>query len=281
MSGSKIRNIAIVSLLLINILFLVIIVSDAAVDARIERETLENVSAVLRAGGITISPDNIMPADVLRTMRTMRVDEVERLIAYTLLGEADITGQDGFYFYENPNRGTVEFYSAGDFDARLFYGVITSGGDAIGTVRSLLQDMGIETISIAVTYNFDDPEVADEVVTVVAAYRGAGVFNCVIAFEFNAESLVVVSGRYVAGVELMDDFAELSQVSSALLRFLSAVNGEELHNFDCDEILEVRAGYRHRVVGPMGEGVIDPVWLITTPNAAFMVDSDGEIWPMA
>jgi len=277
MSGSKIRNIAIVSLLLVNILFLAIIIIDAAEDARFEREALENISAILYAGGITIDPDNIISADALRTMRTARAADVERSIVGALLGETNITDQGVIYVYENPYRGTAEFYSAGDFDVRLFEGVITGGGDVIRTVRSLLQNMGIETMSIALTSDFDDNEAGSEIVTAVAAYRGAGIFNSVIIFEFKAESLVSVSGRYVAGIEPVDDFAELSQVSSALIRFLAAVKNEELSDFDCNEILDVRAGFRHQSVGT-DEGIIDPVWLITTGNARFMVDSDGEIF---
>ncbi|MCL2366128.1 MAG: hypothetical protein FWC75_03670 [Oscillospiraceae bacterium] len=277
MSGSKIRNIVIVSLLLINILFLAIIIIDVTEDARLERVTLENVSAILYAGGITIDPEHIVASDALRSMRTARMVDVERSIANALLGETTITDQGVIYLYESPYRGVAEFYSAGDFEIRLLDGVIVIDGTTIRTVRLLLRNMEIETTDIV---SLVDPETGNERVYVNAAYRGASIFNCVIVFEFEAESLVSVGGRYVAGIEAVEDSVALPQVSSALLRFLAAVKDEELTDFECREILAVRAGFRHRVVGSLSEGIIDPVWLITTGNARFMIDSDGEIWPL-
>ncbi|MCL2228180.1 MAG: hypothetical protein FWB97_11265 [Oscillospiraceae bacterium] len=278
MSGSKIRNIAIAVLLLINALFLAVIIYDAAVQSRLERETIENVSAIMKAGGIQVDPDSIRAAGALRTMRTARVIEIEEAIARTLLGDTVITDQGVIYLYENPERGIAEFYSAGDFEVRLNAGVITNENGSAAVVRSLLREMRLETTQLTAEFN---QESGIEVVSVVAAYRGASIFNGLIEFVFVGESLLTVGGRYVAGIEPAEDGIEISQVSSALLGFLSAVRDEGREDIASAEIFGVESGFRHRVVGAFGEGVLDPAWLITTDNGAFLIDdATGEIWPL-
>ena len=284
MSGSKIRNIAIVALVLVNALFLSVIIIDAVDDARAQRASVENISAILQANGISIEPDVIRATDALRTMRTARVIEVEESIARALLGETVITDQGVIYLYENAERGIAEFYSGGDFEIRLNVPntvewspyVITDDGGALNAVRAVLRDMGIEATHLT---NYTCPERYFDIVTAVVAYRGASIFNCTIEFVFSAGFLVTVSGRYVAGVEPAENGAELSNVSSALLRFMAAVRDGDRQDIICTEIMSIEAGFRHRVVGAFGEGVIEPVWLIMTDNGSFMIDdATGEIW---
>ena len=279
MSGSKIRNIAIVSLLLVNIVFLTVIVVDALEYAQAEREAIENVSAILRAGGITIDTEVIRSSETIATMRTARVVEAEATIARALLGETTITDQGGgIYLYENPARGVAEFYSGGDFEIRLIDGAVTSAGSAAGTVQSLLREMELETTQITAAV---DAETSAEIVTAVVAYRGLSIFNCTIDFVFSGDSLIRVEGRYVAGIEPSNDGIVISQVNSALIRFMAAVRDESREEVVCTEIFAVESGFRHRVVGSFGEGVIDPVWLITTDNGRFLFDDlTGETWQM-
>ena len=276
MSGARIKSIIIAALLLINILFLTVIIIDAVDDARSERETIENISAILRGGGITINPDNITTAGPIRTMRTSRVPEVEENIARVFLGEAVMTDQGIIYLYENAH-GMAEFGSTGYFVIRMNPDVITSSGDAIRTVQTLLRDMQIETNGVTELSDQDD---GTETLVAVGAYRGARIFNCTVEFIFIGNSLNTVQGRYVAGIESHEDGVEISQVGTALLGFLSAVRDELREDVDCTEIFGVESGFRHRVVGNFGEGVIEPAWLISTDNGQFLIDdTTGEIWP--
>ncbi|MCL2392848.1 MAG: hypothetical protein FWC66_09660 [Oscillospiraceae bacterium] len=276
MSGSKIRNITIVALLVINALFMTFILVDLFNDARSHREAIENTSAILKAGGLMINTDNIESAGVLRTMRTARVIEVEESIARALLGETVMSDHGVISLYKNPERGAAEFYSAGDFEVRLSAGVIYRA-EPLRTVASLLREIELETTQMTATI---DPETSNEVVTVWVAYRGTSVFNCFIEFVFDENYLLIVRGRYVAVIEQAEGGATISQVSSALLGFLAAVRDEYRGDITCTEILSVQAGFRHRVVGAFGEGVLDPVWLIATDNGRFLIDdATGEIWP--
>jgi len=279
MSGSKIRNIAIVSLLLINMLFLAVIIIDAADDVRARREALENVSAILRANGIAINPDLIRDTEPIRTMRTFRDIQSEEKIAQALLWATVKTDQGIIYSYENPNRGIAFFYSAGDFSVQMIEGAIQKTPDgAIRTVESILRNMNIETAEITKLLATEDDI---EIITAVAAYRGISVFNGIIEFKFVGDSLKEVSGRYVTGIEPIDESTAISHVGTALLVFLSAVRDESRQDIFCTEIFNIEAGFRHRPIGLFGEGVIEPAWMITTDNGRFMIDdTTGEIWIM-
>jgi len=270
MSVSRIKTIVIAALVLVNAFFLIIIVADYYADARDERQMIESVCSILQSNGIAINPDNIKTSGALSTMRTARGVEVEAVIAYAFLGTVDMIDKGSIYQYENPERGVADFYSAGDFEIQLQEGVITAADSSLRITRELLRDMKLETSAPVVSRS---PE--GEMVSVDSIYRGASIFNYPIEFYFVGNSLRTVKGRYVAGVELMEDGVEISQVGTALLGFLSAVNREDI---ECTEILGVEAGYQHSVVGSFGEGVLAPSWLITTGDGRFLVDSaTGEI----
>ena len=270
MSAARIKTIVISALVLVNAFFLTIILIDNYAQARDERQMIESVCSILQSSGIEISPDNIITSGALRTMRTARGGEVEAAIAYAFLGRVDMTDQGTIYQYENPERGVADFYSAGDFVIQLREGVITATDSALKTTKDLLRDMRLETSAPVISANTEG-----EMVSVDSVYRGASIFNYPIEFYFVRNSLRTIKGRYVAGVELMEDGAEISQVGTALLRFLSAVKSGDI---ECKEILSVESGYQHSVVGSFGEGILAPSWLITTGDGRFLVDSaTGEI----
>jgi len=274
MSISRLKTAAIVALALINAFFLTVIIIDRAAVARSERQAIEDACAVLRAGGITIYPENIFPVGAIRTMRTAREAEAEAMIAQAVLESAEITDQSVIYIYENAQRGTAEFASGGNFEIQLYEGVITNAGGTIRTVERLLENMGIEISNLVYAGGQET-----ESVTVVCAYKGASIFNCTIEFTFRGDSLETVKGRYVTGFEAIAGDTEISSVGTALLGFLAEVRRGTL---DCSRIDRIEAGYRHSVVGSFGEGSIDPVWLVITDSGRYIIDdATGAIAPVA
>ena len=270
MSAARIKTIVIAALVLVNAFFLTIILVDNHADARDERQMIESVCSILESNGIKINPDNIKTSGDLRTMRTARGGEVEAAIAYAFLGRVDMTDQGTIYQYEDPDRGVADFYSAGDFVIQLKEGVVTATDSVLKTTQELLRKMKLETSAPVISHNSEG-----EMVSVDSVFRGASIFNYPIEFYFVRNSLRTIKGRYVAGVELMEDGTEISQVGTALLRFLLSVNRGDI---ECNEILSVEAGYQHSVVGSFGEGVLAPSWLITTGDGRYIIDSaTGEI----
>jgi hypothetical protein len=272
-----IKTVVIAALVLVNVFFLAVIIIDTVADARSEREAIENVCTVLRSGGIMISPESIRTGSTLRTMRTAREYGAEAAIARAVLGPTEMTVAGVIYHYESAERGIAVFFSGGDFEIHVNEGVITNTGGTLRTVRRLLRDMGLETSELRST---ESP--GGETVTAVSAFRGASIINCTIEFYFTGASLETVRGRYVAGAEPAEDSFGISQVGTALIGFLAAVRNDAREDIVCTHILSVEAGFQHHVVGSFGEGVIAPVWLITTDAGLFIVDgATGEIQPAA
>jgi len=77
----------------------------------------------------------------------------------------------------------------------------------------------------------------------------------------------------VTGIEAAEGGAEIISAGTALLRFFAAVtNGA----FECSRIYSVTAGYHYHSSGPLGDGVLSPVWLITADTGRYIVDGAGE-----
>ena len=261
------------ALVAINALFLAIIVIDTYADARSERRAIENVCAILKSNGIDIDSDAIDTNYTLRTMRTARGIEMEASVAVAVLGPVEMTDQGIIYQYENQERGTAQFSSAGEFEIWLNEGVITSDDGTVRAVKELLRKMKIETSGIE-----EKPGSGGDTVKAVSAYKGASIFNGTIDFIFSDGSLNTIIGRYVTGIEPAEDGVNISHVETALLGFLAAVKKGDV---ECSKIQSVEAGYQYSVVGSFGDGEIAPVWMITTNEGRFIVDSaTGEIRPV-
>ena len=273
MSVSKIKSIVIVALLLINVFFLTVIVVDTIADARSERLVIENACAILRLGGIAVEPDSIRSIDALRTMRAVRDHEAEETIARAVLGAVVMTDLGVIFRYENPDNGVADFYSAGDFEIQINEGVATNAWGTLRSVQRILSDMKLDTSEIVLS-----GEPGSEVVTAVAAYRGASIFNCAIEFVFSGVNLETVKGRYVTGIEAAEDGAVISSPSAALFDFLAAVRRGEAES---TRIYSVESGYQfHHAGGSLGESLIMPAWLITADTGRYIIDSaTGDIEP--
>ena len=272
MSSSRLKNLVIAALIMLNLLFLAVIAINAAAQINSKRKALEDVCAVLAGGGIGITPDVISGNADLTTMRTVRSEATEAAIAFAVLGETVMTDQ-GVSQYESPGRGIATFYNAGDFEILLSGWTVPGGEGPLSVAAALLKDMGLETSQLAAT-----SVSGGEIITAANAYKGARVFNCVIWFTFNGGELTSVAGRYITGVEPAEDSAAMYGVSTALLGFLEAVRNENREDVHCSRILRVEAGYQHRVVGSFGESIIAPAWLISTNAGDYVIDDKtGEI----
>lgn len=261
----------IVALLLINVFFIAVIIVDSVADAQSERQAIENVCSIMRNSGIQINPEDIKTSGALRTMLAVRGDDAEEAIAYALLGPTEMTDQGVIYLYESAERGKAVFFSAGDFEISLNKSVVTSGNGALRTVKRLLRDMKLETAEPVIS-----GDIGNETVSVACVYRGARIFNCAIEFIFRGENLETIKGRYVTGLEIMEDGHEISSAGTALLEFLAWVKKEDVV---CLRIDNIEAGYQYYVIGSSGESVITPAWLITADSGRYIIDdATGEIW---
>lgn len=266
MGVSKIKNMVIAALLLLNVFFLAIVVWNYAEAHAAEEQVRAALSAVARASDIELSRGAIEFRDPLPAIYTVRsVPEEEQVVA-AVLGRTEVSVDQSHdaYTYEGPG-GTAKFRRSGDFSFTLAENLYTQTAGAVTLARALLSSMEIETLAPVVS-----GEPGSEVVTAACTVDGVPVFNAEIRFEFEDSSLVRISGVYcVAGGARGDSGSDgAAAISTALVSFLQVVRENGLA---CREITEITAGY-YFFVTAFGEGELVPCWQIDTDAGRFLLN---------
>lgn len=272
MGVSKLKNLIIAALALVNVFFLAIILWNG-VDARVERQrALDALVTVVHSAGIRFSAECIELADPLPVISTSRNVGMEEAIVTSVLGKTDVStdASDNAYTYSG-TYGTAEFNRVGEFRFALHENVYTHSGSPSTVVRSLASAMDVEMAIMETTENG-----GDSTVRALCTVDGIHVYSAEILFTFSGDSLVQISGRLVFPVKSEPSAKSdgISSVSTALLSFTRAVTNGEL---ECTEITSVSPGYIVRV-NAFGEGELIPVWRVETDAGSYHVsDVNGEI----
>jgi hypothetical protein len=259
-SASKLKNLVIAALLLINVFFAAILLYDRGGEALERQRALDNIRTVLANGGVAISISAPREGGDLRALSTSRDTAAEESVALALIGSAERVDLGGNIFAFENEKGRATFNMGGEFAVELVYSAET--GDALTVARRVLRATGIETT---------EPEVhgsdGDETVATICAYKKTPVFNCPVSLEFEGGQLTRVSGRMPTGVRAGGG-AGIAGLESVLLRFGEAVRS----GIACSEVYDAIPGYRF-YVGAFGEGELAPGWRLVTDVGVFFVNS--------
>ena len=268
MSVSKLKSIAIVLLLILNLLFLTVIIVTKAGNYYENKTSLENACEVLRENGISVSPRDIYANYELSGYETQRDTVRQEEIVLALLGETEKKDLGGnIYSYTNAEKGEAVFYNNGEFKVEFFSDIFTTNGTAEKTVSALLKKMKIETEAVSSTG-------AEGVETVEAqcVYRGVRVVGFFVRAEFEDAAVQTLSGRLVSKVTGKEPGGIIISPLTALLGFLdSCLNGE----ISCGEITRMEAVYQINEAGVFGYEYLEPAYLITTESGQYTAGADG------
>ena len=119
MNTKKIKTIIIIILLLVDIAFGALLITDKTAERRHASRTLADLSEVMEKNGVAFLPESIPENPSLCVLKCGRDLSAEAAIAASLIGECsaqDLGG--GLYVYENAN-GSARFRSNGEFEAVL------------------------------------------------------------------------------------------------------------------------------------------------------------------
>ncbi len=269
MEYSKIKNIIIAILLLVNIFFLAIFIIGHTESGKLERQAKEDIVSIFAAGGVSLDISKI-PKDVsLGYYKLARDTGAEKLIAETFLGAKDMTSAGGnVYQYANV-LGEATFRPGGEFEI-----LFTSGKDfedsSPKALLSYLKNMG---------FDVDEKNVKTEVsgdaatLTFSLDYSSLRVFNASVVMKFKAGKLVSVAGRRPASYPQYSDSAVMN-VSTALISF---INGIKELDPSCREVRGVAAGYLISENAP-GSFELLPVWRMEANSGSYYVNGlNGKI----
>lgn len=266
MEWSKIKNIVIVLLVVVNLLLLGQVAYREAESANLRRQAREEAAALLAGSGIQVDLDAMPDDRELGPMRCERDSGKEAALAAALLGETTL-GENGGYAGA---KGRAWFYSSGDFNVELEEGAYPLGEKAAADLALQVMDkldfqgevLSVEETGGTVT------------VQMRQSWEGAPIFSCEAELTFENGSLRSIRGRRLPGAPTAVAGEGAMTVTTALVRFLSGVTEG---GYVRSQVKGMTAGYEMTAVPPSGAFRLTPVWQIETDASPFRLDGRGNL----
>ncbi len=258
METKRLKNIAILILVLLNAFLLVILGYQGFQSRRVSREMMTEMRALFATENLTLSlPVNALQ-DSLVPLTLERQTEKESAIAGFLLGEVvpSVSQGGGIYSYSG-DAGAVRFRAGGGYDTVDFRRNV---GDIDAFIRQFCDKFDYEDVKISI---------ADGSGTVSAMQYVAGVpiLGCSVTLIFENGDLVSAVGAHIDLVDAAADGEEHLSCVSALVHFL---DHRRSVGIVCSEVVDVRCVYQlHSTATPPR---LLPVWEIKTDTYTYMVD---------
>ena len=273
MEWSKVKNIIILLLLLVNGFLLVLVVARHSGTDQYQRSALTQAVEVLEHNGIQVEQSALADAQGLSSQSVERSLDVEEALAAVLLGDT-LTREDqggGLYAYRS-ELGQVSIRSGGAISARLAEDERWRTGDPQGHAASLLAGMGIQ--AQAVQANLDEEGTGS--VRFRQLWQDVPVFSSHVTFTYRQGALASLSG-----VLLIQDPGQVTAgaeasmtLPTALLRFLDGI----LANGDlCSSVQAMTPGW---LMSQSFSGLVSlsPAWQVSTDMAQYYLNAvTGEL----
>ncbi len=264
MDSSKIKNLIIVILLLVNLFLAAMVLHDRIEEIRAENQAIADVSAAYAASGIELSAD-LRWNDKLVGCNLSRDLNKENALVKSVIGTSMVEDLGGNILYYKGTKGEARFRGTGEFEIVMTAKAIPVSGSPLDTAKNVLADMGYRTdVSRAVV----DSASGSTTVTLVCMYRGDNVYNCIVSFLFTPDYLMMINGR--RPLEWSAD-GESSAISAptALMRFLAEMRER---GAVCSELRTLELGYS-MTASASGEGSLTPYWCILTDAGQYYINA--------
>lgn len=259
MEWSKIKNIIVILLLVVNAFLLMLVLGRETKSRGYEEQTRLDTIAILARSGISLDRA-LLPREMALTVQSVPRDEARQAAqAATLLGSVVSPDGDGTY---TTTSGSLRFYSDGAFS---FSGKTFPAGtvDNSHTALDLLAQLGIEAEVTGLSPDGDT-------VTASLLWDGTPVFApSEITVRFEEGTPVSAEGYRLAGTpvpEASDPPLRLVTILLQLLEYIKA-NG-----IICQEITGITPGYSLNATQG-GPPRLVPVWHITTDTGTYFLNA--------
>ena len=272
MEGTKIKNIVIIILLLLNGFLLVLVGGRWAQDTQSRDVARSSAIQVIRESGIELEETAVPREMTLGVLQARRDLEQERTLAAGLLGgNMTVEARGGeVYRYHSP-LGWVQFHSTGEFLAEFEPGAFAAGEeDETQHGARLLQELGFENrVLQKMEFGGQDSEDSDRSITYLQTVNGAPVPDCQATLHYQKGILVSMGGRRVPGRTVSDGETNAVSVATALMRLYNGLNelGDVYNRID-----SIESAYTLNV-NLSGTAQLTPVWLVKTDTGAYQLDA--------
>lgn len=261
MEWSKIKNIILLMLTLVNVFLLVLVTGRESVSSQYQAEARLDVVNLLLAQGIAVDIEELPQEMTLSPLTIVRDDWEELSPVGTLLGELEPDAVGEVY---RGTYGTGRFSADGGFSVMLEAGAypLEEGADAQQVAMEALEAMGLE----AVVLEYKESE---GIVVAQQLWENAPVFNVQTVLRFEAGSLLELRGVRVVGEATVQEGQTPLTVATVLLNFLAYLQDT---GTICREIHSMTAGYQLSAaqISPV---YLTPIWEIIADGVTYEVDA--------
>lgn len=266
MEWSKLKNIIILILLLVNVFLLIMVGTQRRDSAQYREQTITDAVSVLERNGIRLDRAHIPEELDLTPMTVERDLEAEAALAAALLGECESSDLgSGRYAYQG-TQGWAEFRSNGSFNITFHDGArmeTESGGEEEHALTTLKQ---VGLTGVVVSRRESGGQVT---LTLRQTWQEVPVYSCQITLEYADGCLQSIAGQRLMGTpQPSGEKSELISVPTALLRVLNGINN--LGDI-CNEITAMTPGYL--LAASADATRLIPIWYVTTDTGAYSLNA--------
>lgn len=266
MDNSRVKNIIIVILALLNALLIGTVAIDAAQSAAGRREASNAIRLVLESAGISVGDGVDLDLETPQAYAAVRNLDAESGYAEKVTGASQgVETGGGVYQFEGEDARAI-FRGTGEIEVTLNPGVFTAGSDPASAASSFMKKIGAEIIDglTQVTASGDGTEV-----TVTCGVNGSPVYNARVTLYFYGDDLEAVSGMRVFDTVNPVAEAEIMPLADAVVHFLAVMRE---NGYICSYLESVGIGYvMSRTV--LGEAELTPVWYFDTDTVELYINA--------
>lgn len=267
MEWSKLKNIILWILLLVNLFLLIMTGVQKQGSAQSQEQALADAVAVLERNGIRFRPERFPEQLKIRSMSMQRDREQETQLAQALLGACAVSDLGGGRYSYESGIGSAEFRSGGNFSIVFSDGIPITGG--VGHEQEhaveITGKLGLNGVG-AERSREEDGTVS---VVLYQAWKGIPVYSCRIVLQYRGGELYAISGqRLMSEPQPAASEETLVSVPTALMRVL---NGVTDMGDVCSEIVAMTPGYQ--MTNPAEGTKMNPVWYVVTDTGAYELNA--------
>lgn len=258
METKKLKNIAILILLMLNVFLLALLGYQELQAMQASRTAKEELEKLFATEELALSMETGVMERSLSLLTIARQTETESRIAAFLLGEAvPSEGQGGGIYGYQTELGMVQFRAGGGFDTVWVDRYV---GDVYAFAQQFCDQFGYEDAEYLI-----DGDTGT--VTARQAVAGVPVFGCDLTLTFEEGRLVYSAGAHIDLEDAAADREEPLSCVSALMRFFDY---RRAVGVVCSEVLDVRCVYQ--LQSAVTPARLLPVWEIETDTYTYVVD---------
>ena len=264
MKTSRLKNIAIAILALVNVFLLALLAARGAQERAARNRTEEELVRLYADAGVELSAALIpREAPHLAAVDLSRDQDAESAFAETILGACSTEDVGGGIYRYRGDKGACLFRASGSLEATL--------ERRVGNRETFCENLFAANGYAAV---FSDVQTdGTGTVSAVRMLESGMVFNARLLLRFYRGSLISVTGSYVPAAEPPEGREGMDGVT-ALVRFLDYSRGS---GEVCTAVTDVRAGYLLQSTASAAQRLI-PAWCIVTDVNQYYVNmTSGEV----